>query len=156
LENEGRRDPPPAGCGDAQEILAPHEAEERSHHEQLGGEPLATLLAAAGEYDATANIFHTLTEAMTAFADEAAGLISAFHRPYSPGAENPGNRGLCIRADPREVNGNPPETEAVEPNLGNPSQRPQSRGFGPFIRTFHEPVTWAGVGPKSRMFGFGY
>jgi hypothetical protein len=70
---------------------------------------------------------------MTALADEAAGLICAFHEFRSPGAESPGNRGVCIRATPREVNGNPPKITRRPDIRTDPGGTLKKPGFRPFL-----------------------
>ena len=51
----------------------------REGHPGLGGEPLASLRAARGENLAATDRRQTGTEAMTALADDLAGLIGALH-----------------------------------------------------------------------------
>ena len=67
----------------------------------LSGQALATLGAAGGQDAATTDGGHAGAEAVTAFADQFAGLIRAFH-VSSPLSKI---KVRCIRAHGAEVNG---------------------------------------------------
>ena len=64
----------------------------------LSGQALAALGAATGKDASTTNRRHTVTEAVTALADELAWLIRAFH------GTSPLEIARCIRSGRKQVN----------------------------------------------------